>query len=317
MKFEGKTIFVTGGAGFIGSHLCDKLIEHRVEQIVVYDNFSRGKVKRKSETIKTIRGDVLDLGMLRKHMRGCDVVFHLAALCGIGTVIQRPVETIEVALLGTYNVMEAARELGVNHVIVISTSEVYGQLAFKVGEETSTTQGPISEIRWGYAASKLATEYFALAYHKQYGINVTTVRPFNIYGPGQLGEGAVHHFIKNAVHDEPLDVYGDGNQIRSWCYIDDFIDGLLSIPFNSKTIGKTFNMGNPLETITVYRLAELIKRLAESRSQIRYADRETQVMDVYIRVPDITRAKKVLGFNPKITLKEGLERTIEWYRKFR
>ncbi len=314
MSLRNKSILVTGGAGFLGSHLCDRLVTHQPKDVIVYDNFSRGKPKWEKDAIKTVCGDVLDVDRLKEYMCGCDIVFHLAALCGIDTVIQKPVKTIEVALLGTYNVMKTARELGVNHVITISTSEVYGQLAFKVDEETSTTQGPISEARWGYAVSKLATEYLALAYHKQYGLNVTTVRPFNIYGPSQIGGGAVRNFIDNALRDKPINVYGDGNQIRSWCYVDDFINGLLLIPFNVKASGKTFNIGNPRETITIYRLAKLIKRLTKSSSTIQCVDRKAPVMDVYLRVPDTTRAEKMLGYVPEITLEEGLKRTIDWYK---
>ena len=128
--------------------------------------------------------------------------------------------------IGTYNVLKAALQNNINRIFVASTSEVYGQLAFKVDEETSTTQGPISETRWGYAVSKLATEYLALAFQHQHELNVTTFRPFNIYGPYQIGEGAIHNFVLTAIQGKPITIYEDGTQIRSWCYISDLINGI-------------------------------------------------------------------------------------------
>lgn len=316
-RLNDKVVTITGGAGFIGKHLVERLMDKN--DVVVYDDFSRGDFKEdkflKNDRVRIVRGDVLDLSHLRQSIVGSDVVFHLAAICGVDTVVRNPVKTMEVNFLGTRNVLEVAKELNINHVITVSTSEVYGQLALKVGEETPTVQGPVNEIRWGYAVSKLATEHLAQAYYKQYGVNVTIVRPFNVYGPGQVGVGAIRNFVTNALRDETIGIYGDGNQIRAWCYIDDLIDGLLLIPFNLNTIGETFNIGNPRETVTIYRLAKLVKELTKTKSQIRYVHREQPVMDVYVRVPDITRAKKVLGYDPKISLEEGLEKTIEWYRR--
>ena len=315
MELRNKKVFITGGLGFIGKHLVKKI--ERDNEVIVYDNFLRGFIDERelaeNGRSKIVKGDVLDSNLLRKHMAGCDIVFHLAAICGIQSVTQKPVETIEVNFLGTHNVLKVAKDLQVERVLVASTSEVYGQLAFKVDEDTSTTQGPISEARWGYAVSKLATEYLSLAFHNQYGLNVTTVRPFNIYGPGQIGEGAIHNFIVNALRDEPIRIYGDGTQIRAWCYIDDLIRGLLLACSNLKAIGKSFNLGNPQETITVYRLAKLIKRITNSKSRIEFVQRRTPVIDVYVRVPDITRAKELLEFNPKVSLEEGLPKTIEYY----
>lgn len=315
MELSGKKVLITGGAGFIGKHLVKKIMKEN--EVIVYDNFSRGKSDEgefpENGTVKIVKGDILDLSFLRESMAGSDVVFHLAAICGIDSITENPVDTIEVNFLGTYNVLKAAKEAEVERVLVASTSEVYGQLAFKVNEETRTTQGPISEARWGYAISKLATEYLALAFYNQYRLNVTTVRPFNIYGPRQVGEGAIHNFVVNALRNDPIYVYGDGNQIRAWCYIDDLIDGLLLACSNPKAIGKSFNLGNPQGTITVFQLAKLIKRMTHSQSRIEFLQRRKSVIDVYVRVPDITRARELLGVKPKVSLEEGLRKTIEYY----
>lgn len=316
MELKDKRIFITGGAGFIGKHLVKKLIDHN--EVTVYDNFCRGNLGKNdfghSANLKIIKGNILDCDLLKKSIADHDVIFHLSAICGINSVTEKPVNTIEVNFLGTYNVLNAANEMNIEHIVVASTSEVYGQLAFKVDENTSTTQGPISEDRWGYAVSKLATEYLSLAYHKQYGLRVTTVRPFNIYGPGQVGEGAIHNFVVNALNGNPLRIYGDGGQIRAWCYIDDLTNGLLLTCSNSGSVGKSFNLGNPQETITIYRLANLVKRIADSKSPIEFVNRDKPVIDVYVRVPDIARARDELGFWPQVSLEDGLEKTVEFYK---
>jgi len=229
-------------------------------------------------------------------------------------VLAHPVLTMEIALEGTMNVLRAAVEAGgVRRLVDFSTSEVFGSYAFRVREADVTSLGAVGEARWTYAVSKLATEHLAHNYWKQHQLPTCSIRPFNIFGPGQVGEGAIHAFVVRALRGEPLTVHNDGDQIRSWCYIDDIIDGILLAMTRVEAIGEAFNIGNPRSTITIYQLARLIVRLAESPSQVMSV--KWDFADVELRVPDVRKAEKLLGFRPKIELEEGLRRTLEWYRK--
>ncbi len=195
---QGKRILLTGGAGFIGTALARRLLEHN--DIVVLDNEHRNALKdsdiARHPRLDFQRGDVLDPPAVRKAIKGCQIVVHLAAIAGVDTVMRMPVTCMKVAMIGTYNVLEAAiEEKHIERFIDFSTSEVFGSYAYKVREGDVTTLGAVGEARWTYAVSKLATEHLAHNYHKQYGLPALSIRPFNIYGPGQVGEGAVHHFI--------------------------------------------------------------------------------------------------------------------------
>ena len=196
-----------------------------------------------------------------------------------------------------------------------STSEVFGRYAYKVTEGDHHELGAVGEARWTYAVSKLATEHLALSYHRQHGFPACSIRPFNIYGPRQVGEGAVHHFIVRALAGEPLTVHNDGAQIRSWCYIDDIVDGILRVLDVPEAVGEAFNIGNPRSTLTIFNLAREVVRLAGSRSEVRMVD--WPYVDVELRIPDIGKARRLLGYEPKVDLEEGLTRTIAWYRERR
>src|SRR5271157_4777673 len=229
MTIEGKTIFITGGAGFIGSTLTGRLVERN--RIIVYDNLSRNSLKDKAFSdhgnLEVIDGDVLDFDRLSKAMQGVDIIVHCAAIAGIDTVIKRPVSTMRVNMLGSANVLHAASLLPrCERVVCFSTSEVFGQHAFQSSETDCTVMGKIGEARWTYAVSKLAEEHLAIAYHQEQGLPTTVVRPFNVYGPGQVGEGAIRTFIIRALRNETIEIHGDGTQIRAWCYVDDMIDGV-------------------------------------------------------------------------------------------
>src|SRR5438876_9786038 len=203
---NGKKIFLTGGAGFIGSKLAGRLIDNNT--ITIYDNFARNSLQSTSlvghKNLNVIEGDVLDPIALREAMKGSSTVVHLAGIAGIDTVLRSPVRTFRVNLLGTANVCEAARELGgCERIVDFSTSEVFGQMAFRSAESDATTIGAVGEQRWNYAISKLAAEHLAHAYFKEFNLPVISVRPFNIYGPGQVGEGALQRFVLAALKDEP------------------------------------------------------------------------------------------------------------------
>jgi nucleoside-diphosphate-sugar epimerase len=315
VAIEGWQILLTGGAGFIGSHLCERLAPKN--RIRVLDNLRRNALAASGfdthPHVELVRGDVMDPVAVREAMRGCDAVVHLASIAGVDTVMKNPVLTMRTSLLGTANVLEAALAAGgLRRVIDLSTSEVFGRYAYNVAEVDATTLGAVGEARWTYAVAKLATEHLAITYHKQHGLPACAVRPFNVFGPRQVGEGAIHHFIVRAIAGEPLVVHNDGGQIRSWCYVDDIVDGLLLALERDEARGNTFNIGNPRATITIYNLAREIVRLAGSTSRIEFVRWDHQ--DVELRIPNVDKARRLLEFEPRVDLEDGILRTIAWYR---
>ncbi len=311
----GKNILLTGGAGFIGTSLARRLCQDN--RIVVFDNLRRNSLASSGladhPNIELRVGDVRDRHALSEAMKGCSIVVHMASVAGVDTVLQNPVLTMEVSLEGTTNALKVAQaQENVERFIDFSTSEVFGRFAFRVAEGDVTSLGAVGEARWTYAVSKLATEHLAYNYWKVFGLPTLSVRPFNVFGPGQVGEGAIHNFIVRAIRDEPLYVYNRGDQIRSWCYIDDLIDGITLCLERPEAVGHCLNLGNPSTAITIHSLAKLVVRLAESRSPVHHIPRDSA--DVELRVPDVTKASRLLGFRPKVDLEEGLIRTIEWYR---
>ena len=311
---EGKRIFLSGGAGFIGSALVARLIDNN--EIVIYDTFARyslnGRRFQKHPHLISCRGDILDLENTKKQMRGANIVIHLAAIAGIDTVIKSPVNTMRINMIGTSNMLEAAVELpSLERFVDFSTSEVFGSYAFRSEEGDSTSLGAVGNARWTYAVSKLAGEHLSYSYFKEKQVPTTTIRPFNIYGPGQVGEGAVHHFITRALKGENLVIRGNGDQIRSWCYIDDIAEAILAILETEKAVGECFNIGNPRGTVTIYGLALAAIRVTYSKSKIVFVEKD--IADVELRIPNIDKAKTILGFQPKIDLEEGLKLTADWY----
>lgn len=313
---QGKRVLLTGGAGFIGTHLCQALVEEN--EVVILDTLRRNALQPagldRHPKVELRQADVRDPQAVRDAMRGCTHVVHLASIAGVDTVMHNPVPTMQISILGTNNVLEAARELGtLERVVDFSTSEVFGAHAYNVTEGDVTTLGAVGEARWTYAVSKLATEHLTFTFHKQYGLPTCAVRPFNIYGPRQVGEGAIHHFILRALRDEPLQIHNDGSQIRAWCYIDDIIRGTLLLLERPAAVGHTFNIGNPRSTVTIYNLARDIVRLAHSQSTIEFIT--WPFADVELRIPNIEKARTLLGYEPKVDLEDGIAETIAWYRE--
>lgn len=312
----GRRILLTGGAGFIGSHLCERLVP--ANEVVILDTLRRNALAPagldQHPKVKVIVGDVTDADAVKRAVEGCDAVVHLASIAGVDTVLKNPVLTMRVSMLGTMNVLEAALAAGgVRRLIDFSTSEVFGRYAYNVTEWDATTLGAVGEARWTYAVAKLATEHLAMNYWKQYQLPTVSIRPFNIYGPRQVGEGAVHHFIVRALRGEPLTVHNDGAQIRAWCYVDDIVDGILLALTNDAAVGHAFNIGNPRSTLTIHALAKEIIRLASSHSRIEYVP--FKQADVELRIPNIDKAKEILRYQPKVDLEEGILRTVLWYRR--
>jgi UDP-glucose 4-epimerase len=310
---ERKTYFITGGAGFIANTIIGSLVDRH--DIVVYDNFHRDTLSTSPYAhhprIRVVKGDVLDLPHLREAMRGADVVVHAAGIAGIDTVIKDPVKTMRVNMIGTANALEAARDNGVSgRFIDFSTSEVFGPMAFRSTEGTPTVAGSAGEARWTYAVSKLAGEHLAKAYHEQFGLPVVTVRPFNVYGPGQTGEGAIQVFIKRALRGQDIKIHGDGNQIRAWCYVDDFVEGIMRCLESPRAVGESFNIGNARAVITILGLAQTVCRVLGSASKIVFVPPLSA--DIAIRVPSVDKAFEVLGFKAQVDLEEGIRRTADW-----
>ena len=315
---SGKRFFITGGAGFIGSTLVGRLLDDN--EVVIYDNLARNSLAQRSfardPRLRVIEGDVLDETTLREAVQSARPthVVHAAAIAGIDTVIVRPVHTLEVNMVGAVNLLNAVCGLdGLERVLCFSTSEVFGRHAFLTDEGDGAVIGSVGEARWTYAVSKLATEHLALAHHKQNGAPVVVVRPFNVYGPGQVGEGALSTFVQRAIRGEDLEIQGDGNQIRAWCYIDDMVRALLIALEHPAAVGETFNIGNQRAVVTVYLLASTVVRILDAPSKIRFTERDH--VDVELRVPNVGKARDLLGFEAEVGLEDGIRRTAESYRQ--
>jgi len=312
---KGAHILITGGAGFIGTALAGRLADDN--HIRVLDILRRNALSKAGldhhPNIELVVGDVRDMTAVRRAVTGCDHVIHMASIAGVDTVLKNPVATMEISLEGTMNVLRAANDCtGIKRLIDFSTSEVFGSYAFRVREADVTSLGAVGEARWTYAVSKLATEHLAHNYWKQFNLPTVSIRPFNIYGPGQVGEGAVHAFVVRALKGEKLLIHNEGDQIRSWCYIDDIVDGVELVLEREEAIGEAFNIGNPRSTITIYQLAKLIIALADSESEIEFVKRD--FADVELRVPDVKKAEQKLGFRAEVDLDVGLSHTLAWYR---
>ena len=313
---ENKKIFITGGAGFIGSTLIGRLVDQN--QIVAFDNLARNSLKDKAfknhPNLKLVEGDILDYPSLAQAMEGANLVVHCAAIAGIDTVIKSPVTTLRVNMVGSANVLEAASHLpNLERVLCFSTSEVFGQYGFRSHEASHVNVGPVGVARWTYAVSKLAEEHMAIAYHQERGMPSVVFRPFNIYGPGQVGEGALRAFIQKALRDEPIEIHGDGTQIRAWCFVDDMVEGLLIALEHPRAIGESFNIGNSRAVTTIYGLANTVTRVLRSQSKVIFTRKD--YADIELRVPDVKKSRELIGFEARVDLEEGILRTAEFYKQ--
>lgn len=309
-------ILIIGGAGFIGTNIARELVDEH--EIVAYDNITRNALKffnevSENKKFSLINGDVLDKEELEKSMKGCDIVMHLAAIAGVSSYYKEPVKTMHVNFLGTLNALEAAKKTKPKLFVNFSTSETYGINADHVKETDETKQGPVGELRFTYAVSKLAAEHLCFAYYKKFGLPIVSLRPFNIYGPGQVGEGAIQRFVTKAIRNEPIEITGDGKQVRSWCYISDMTDAVKKCISKKACIGETFNIGSSDTAVTINELAEMIVQLSNSKSEISHVP--SKDADVLYRVPNVDKAEKILGWTAKVGLKEGIKESIKWYEE--
>ena len=312
----GKRIFITGGAGFIGSNLCGKLLD--ANEVTVYDNLTRDSLKDKSfrdhENLSIITGDILDTDALSRACAKSNPTHfvHCAAIAGIDTVIKSPVSTLRVNMLGTANALAAAHGLGgLERMVCFSTSEVFGQQAFQSSEDTQAVIGATGVARWTYAVSKLSGEHLAIAYHDEFGLPAVVLRPFNVYGPGQVGEGALSTFITRALKNASIEIHGDGTQIRAWCFVEDMVRAVLIALEDPKAVGETFNIGNKRAVTTIYGLANTVIRVLNSSSEVEFVRRD--YADIELRVPDVRKAEALLGYVAKVDLEAGIARTAVAY----
>jgi UDP-glucose 4-epimerase len=314
---------ITGGAGFIGSHLAEALLAagHGVD---VIDNLSTGGIRNighlKSHpkfnyTIDTITNEPLLAELIDRN----DVVFHLAAAVGVKLIVEQPVHTIETNVHGTEVVLKHANKKK-KLVFIASTSEVYGKnVDVPFREDADLVMGATVKHRWAYACSKAIDEFLALAYWKERQLPVIVVRFFNTVGPRQTGQyGMVlPSFVRQALAGEPITVFGDGTQQRSFTYIGDVVGCLLKLVEEKKAIGEVFNIGNGQE-VSILRLAELVKEQTRSASEIVFVPYdeayEAGFEDMPRRVPDLGKVHRLVGYEPKVQLNEIISRVIEYFR---
>ena len=314
---------VTGGAGFIGSHLTEALL-HAGHGVTIIDDLSTGRLVnlaavKDHSRLEVIEGSVTDEPLVRKLMAGIDVVYHLAAAVGVRLILDRPVGTIETNILGTEAILRAAREER-PRVVLASTSEVYGKNdRVPLSEDDDRVLGPTTKSRWSYACSKAIDEFLGLAYHHEYGVPVTIVRFFNTIGPRQTGRYGmvVPRFVRQALDGEPITVYGDGRQSRCFTDVEDAVRATLALSQVPNAVGDVFNVGTTHE-LTIQELAERVRALAGSAAPIRFVPYEEAYQpgfeDLRRRVPDIRKAERVAGYQPRVPLDETLHRVIAHLR---
>jgi len=310
-----QNVLVTGGAGFIGSHLCDLLVE-KGYKVICLDNLLTGSKKNIEHLLDNPNFEYMEADVCKTFLHTppgiINYIFHLASPASPIDYQNYPEETLLTNSLGTFNMLKLAKTAG-SKILVASTSEIYGDPLEHPQKETYlgnvNTFGP----RACYDESKRFAEAATYVYIKKYGIDARVVRIFNTYGPRmQKDDGrVVSNFINQCLEDAPITIYGDGSQTRSFCFVSDMVEGLHNAMFSDDTKGEVFNLGNPGE-FTVLELAEKVKELIGSKSEIVY--KSLPLDDPKQRQPDITKAKDVLGWEPKINLDEGLQKTIEFYR---
>jgi UDP-glucose 4-epimerase len=316
-------VLITGGSGFVGSHLAEALLAADHE-VFVLDNLSTGSIEnivhlkshpRFHYTIDTVTNEPL----LAEHIDRCDIVVHLAAAVGVKLIVDAPVHTIETNVHGTEVVLKHANKKK-KLVMIASTSEVYGKnAAVPFREDADLVLGPTSKHRWAYACSKLIDEFLALAYWKEKKLPVVIVRLFNTVGPRQTGQYGmvIPTFVQQAIAGRPITVYGDGSQSRSFTYVGDVVGALIALMQEPRAIGDVFNVGNGSE-ITILALAEKIKAMTGSKSaivRVPYDEAYEQGFeDMPRRVPDLTKVSELIGYEPKVQLDEILQSVIDHVR---
>lgn len=319
-----RTLLVTGGAGFIGSHLAEAAVAAG-DRVVAVDDLSTGSYRNVAalagkDAFELVVASVEDETTLETLVREADVVYHLAAAVGVKLIVEDPVHTIETNIRGTEVVLKLANKWR-RPAVVASTSEVYGKSErVPYAEEHDMVLGPTTHSRWAYAASKAIDEFLAIAYHRRDGLPVVIARLFNTVGPRQTGRYGmvIPTFVRQAIRSEPITVYGDGTQSRSFTYVGDAVRALLDLPTRPEAFGEVFNVGGGRE-ITIMGLAELVRERTGSSSEIVTVPYDEAYApgfeDMHRRVPDISKLNRVTGYQPEVDLDEIIDRVAEYYRQ--
>ena len=319
-------VLITGGAGFIGSHLAERHLQMG-DQVAIIDNLSTGSITNiqhleERKDLKIVIDDVLNEEIMRELVDDCDLIYHLAAAVGVDFIIDNPLQSLTTNIKGTEIILELANEKK-KKTVLASTSEIYGKKNGHVPftEDSDRILGPTTVIRWNYSTSKAVDELFALAYWREKRLPCVIVRPFNVIGPRQTGHYGmvVPRFVKQALLGHPITVFGDGEQRRCWTYIDDALDGLIALATCDRAVGQIFNIGSHFE-ISIRELAYTIKELAHSHSEVNFIPYEQAwpkgtYEDLVYRAPNLDKIRKVVGYDPKVTLEEALTRIIAHFER--
>jgi UDP-glucose 4-epimerase len=320
---------ITGGAGFIGSHLADRLLEMG-EEVFVIDDLSTGSLKNIEEDQDNRRfhlvvDTILNEAVMNELVFKCDHIYHMAAAVGVKLIMNRPVETLETNVKGTEMILTLANRHK-KKVLIASSSEVYGKIMDGentpplLSEDSDRLMGFTTKRRWAYACSKALDEFLALAYFEEKKLPVIIARLFNTVGPRQTGQYGmvIPAFVQKALIDKPITVFGNGSQSRSFTHIHDVTEALIKLMAEPNAVGQIFNVGNP-EEVTIKDLAMLVKKMTESASEIEYLSYEKAYgpgyEDMHRRCPDITRIKGLIGFEPKIDLRGIIQSVIDYYKQ--
>ncbi|MFH1018011.1 MAG: GDP-mannose 4,6-dehydratase [Pseudomonadota bacterium] len=316
-------ILITGGAGFIGSHLAEHLLTES-HTVVAVDDLSTGSVRnllrlQKNRDFRLVAETILDHDTMDDLVEQCDLVYHLAAAVGVKLIVNEPVRTIQTNIRGTEIMLELANKWR-KPILLTSTSEVYGKnTKSPFSEDDDMVLGSTRQSRWSYACSKAIDEFLAIAYHRKTGLPVITVRLFNTVGPRQTSRyGMVlPTFVRQALRNEAITVYGDGEQSRTFTYVTDVVRVLGQLPLKEEAFGEVFNVGGNQE-ISIRGLADLVKVRTKSTSQIVFVPYDQAYApgfeDMPRRVPDISKIRRIIGYEPRIGLEEIVDRVIEYFR---
>jgi len=314
---------ITGGAGFIGSHLAERLLDNGNE-VTVLDDLSTGRLEniqgfRDRAELQFVKGDIRDSTLVQLLTSRCDVVFHLAAAVGVQLIADDPVHTIETNIAGTEVVLEAANKFG-RKILLASSSEIYGK-SEKVpfGEDDDFVLGGTAFSRWAYACSKAIDEFLGQAFHQQYGLGVIAARFFNTIGPRQTGRYGmvVPRFVQWALKNEPIQIYGTGRQTRCFCYVGDLVDAVIALMRCEQAAGEVFNVGST-EEVTMEALADRIIAITGSRSRKEFVPYAVAygrpIEDMMRRVPNTQRIRNLIGWQPKTNLDQTLRTIVDYYK---
>ncbi len=314
-------VLITGGAGFIGSHLAEALLK-RGDSVIAVDDLSTGSLEniaamREGENFQFVRESVRNASTMTSLVDRCDVIFHLAAAVGVQLIVDRPVHTIETNIHGSEVMLSLANKFG-RKILIASTSEVYGKSdKMPFNEDADTTLGSTRFTRWSYACSKMVDEFLALAYYDQFSLPTIICRFFNTVGPRQTGQYGmvVPRFVHRALLDEPIEIYGTGKQSRCFCNVVDVVEALLKLIESPQAVGEVINLGTD-ESITIEDLADKVIEMTHSKSEKKLLSYEEAYGrpfdDMMARVPDLSKIERLIGYKPKHSLEETLRQVIDY-----